>query len=98
MCWFDIGSDYEIVVNAGALSLLVLHGHASTWTLICVSVNIKPTFSLAPTRPFFFNAPPSSRLTSGRCRSGSSVSSNQPPRLDAELLFALRSPELSLGG
>lgn len=44
----------EIVLNSGASSLLVLHGHASTWTLICLGVNIKPTFSLAPTRSFFF--------------------------------------------
>lgn len=48
----------ETVLNSGASSLLVLHGHASTWTLICLGVNIKPTFSLAPTRSFFFNAPP----------------------------------------
>lgn len=53
MCCFDICSDYEIV----SLSLLLSHGHASTWTLICLSVTIKPT-SASRRHGLFFNAPP----------------------------------------
>lgn len=72
----------------------------STLMVICLSMNIKSTFSLSLMQPFYSEALSCPVwLLDVRCRwSGSSVPLNQSPHLDVELLFALCFPQGSARG
>lgn len=72
----------------------------STLMVICLSMNIKSTFSLSLMQPFYSEALSCPVwLFDVRCRwSGSSVPLNQSPHLDVELLFALCFPQGSARG